>query len=96
MRVGGRARVECADGEVWSAQVSYVSGELVGLKSSTTVPVRVAAGDIVTVVVGTGESMVAAEARVLAASGSFMRLSRRESTEGLERRRACASPCTRR
>jgi PilZ domain len=92
IRVGGLARVECADGEVWSGRVSYVSGELVGLKSSTIVPTRVAAGDTVTVVVGTGESMVAAEARVLAASGSFMRLSRRESTEGLERRRALRVP----
>ena len=92
IRVGGLARVECADGQVWSARVSYVSGELVGLKSSTIVPGRVSAGDTVTVVVGKGESMVAAEARVLAASGSFMRLSRRESTEGLERRRALRVP----
>ncbi len=94
IRVGGLARVECADGEVWSGRVSYVSGELVGLKSSTTVPGRVGAGDIVTVIVGKGESMVAAEARVLAASGSFMRLSRRESSEGLERRRALRVPVT--
>ncbi len=92
IRVGGLARVECADGQVWSGRVSYVSGELVGLKSSTIVPGSVAAGDTVTVVVGNGESMVAAEARVLAASGSFMRLSRRESTEGLERRRALRVP----
>jgi hypothetical protein len=92
IRVGGLARVECADGQVWSGRVSYVSGELVGLKSSTIVPGRVTAGDTVTVVVGNGESMVAAEARVLAASGSFMRLSRRESTEGLERRRALRVP----
>jgi hypothetical protein len=90
--VGGLARVELAEGRVWSGRVSYVSGELVGLKSSTIVPGRVTAGDTVTLVIGTGESMVAAEARVLSASGSFMRLSRRESSEGLDRRRALRVP----
>jgi hypothetical protein len=85
------ARVESAGGRVWSGRVSYVSGELVGLKASTIVP-GINAGETVTLVVGNGESMVAAEARVLSASGSFMRLSRRESSEGLERRRALRVP----
>jgi hypothetical protein len=88
IRVGARARVELACGDVWAGCVSYVSGELVGLKASTIVDGHVAAGDTVTVVIGQGESMVAAQARVLAASGSFLRLLRRESSEGLERRRA--------
>jgi hypothetical protein len=88
IRVGTRARVELAGGDVWAGRVSYVSGELVGLKASTIVDGQVAAGDTVTVVIGQGESMVAAQARVLAASGSFLRLLRRESSEGLERRRA--------
>lgn len=88
IRVGARARVELAGGDVWAGCVSYVSGELVGLKASTIVDGHVAAGDTVTVVIGQGESMVAAQARVLAASGSFLRLLRRESSEGLERRRA--------
>jgi len=77
---------------VWAGRVSYVSGELVGLKAATIVDGRVATGDTVTLVVGQGESMVAAQARVLSASGSFMRLSRRESSEGLERRRALRVP----
>jgi hypothetical protein len=94
IRIGVLARVELAGGGVWSGQVSYVSGELVGLKSSTVVPGRIAVGETVTLVVGKGESMVAAEARVLAASGSFLRLSRRESSEGLERRRALRVPVT--
>ena len=88
IRVGAQARVELAGGDVWAGCVSYVSGELVGLKASTIVDGHVAAGDTVTVVIGQGESMVAAQARVLAASGSFLRLLRRESSEGLERRRA--------
>jgi hypothetical protein len=92
IKVGALARVEFAGGRVWSGRVSYVSGELVGLKSPTMVPGRVANNETVTLVVGEGESMVAAEARVLAASGSFMRLSRRESSEGLERRRALRVP----
>lgn len=86
------ARVELADGQIWCGRVSYVSGELVGLKASTVVPGRVTEGETVTLVVGKGESMVAAEARVLSASGSFMRLSRRESSEGLDRRRALRVP----
>jgi hypothetical protein len=88
IRVGARARVELAGGEVWAGCVSYVSGKLVGLKASAIVDGHVAVGDTVTVVIGQGESMVAAQARVLAASGSFLRLLRRESSEGLERRRA--------
>jgi hypothetical protein len=92
IRVGAWARVEREGGAVWAGRVSYVSGELVGLKASTTVDRRIKPGDTVTLVVGQGESMVAAQARVLAASGSFMRLSRRESSEGLERRRALRVP----
>ncbi|HEV7524862.1 MAG TPA: PilZ domain-containing protein [Acidimicrobiia bacterium] len=92
IRVGAWARVELAGGDVWAGRVSYVSGELVGLKASTIVVGRVKAGDTVTLVIGKGESMVAAQARVLSASGSFMRVSRRESSEGLERRRALRVP----
>jgi PilZ domain len=92
IRVGAWARVELAGGDVWAGRVSYVSGELVGLKAATIVDGRVAEGDTVTLVIGKGESMVAAQARVLSASGSFMRLSRRESSEGLERRRALRVP----
>jgi PilZ domain len=92
IRVGAWARVELDGGDVWSGRVSYVSGELVGLKASTVVTGRIRAGDTVTLVVGQGESMVAASARVLSASGSFMRLARRESSEGLERRRALRVP----
>ena len=92
IRVGAWARVELAGGNVWAGRVSYVSGELVGLKASTIVDGQVRAGDTVTLVIGQGESMVAAQARVLSASGSFMRLTRRESSEGLERRRALRVP----
>jgi hypothetical protein len=92
IRVGAWARVELAGGEIWSGRVSYVEGELVGLKAATIVDGRVSDGDTVTLVIGEGESMVAAQARVLSASGSFMRLSRRESSEGLERRRALRVP----
>jgi len=92
IRVGAWARVELAGGDVWAGRVSYVSGEMVGLKAATILDGRVAQGDSVTLVVGEGESMVATQARVLSASGSFMRLARRESSEGLERRRALRVP----
>ena len=52
--------------------MSYVSDELVGLKAATIVDGRVAAGDTVTLVIDKGETMVAAQARVLSASGSFI------------------------
>jgi hypothetical protein len=90
--VGASARVERAGGGVWAGRVSYVNGEVVGLKASTIVAGRVDVGETVTLVFGQGESMVAAQARVLAASGSFLRLSRRESSEVLERRRALRVP----
>jgi hypothetical protein len=89
---GSRARVELANGDVFPARVSYVSGELVGLRAATSVDGQVAAGDTVSIVIGEGASMVAAQARVLAASGSLLRLARRESAEGLERRRALRVP----
>ena len=90
--IGASARVERAGGDVWSGWVSYVSGEVVGLKASTTVAGLLKPGDTVTLIFGRDDSMVSAQARVLAASGSFLRLSRRESSEGLERRRALRVP----
>jgi PilZ domain len=90
--VGARARVERAGGGVWTGRVSYVNGEVVGLKASTIVAGRLKVGETVTLVFGPGDSMVAAQARVLAASGSFLRLSRRQSSEVLERRRALRVP----
>jgi len=90
--IGAAARVEREGGDVWSGWVSYVNGEVVGLKASTTVAGLLKSGDTVTLIFGRDDSMVAAQARVLAASGSFLRLSRRESSEGLERRRALRVP----
>jgi hypothetical protein len=91
IRVGASARVELA-GEVVSGRVSYVGGEIVGMKTTAIVDGRIAEGDTVTLVVGQGDCVVAAQARVLAASGSFVRLSRRESSEELDRRRAVRVP----
>ena len=66
IRVGARARVELANGDVWIGVVTYVSGEVVGLRSAAVTRLRVAPGDSATLVVGEGDSMVAAQARVLA------------------------------
>jgi hypothetical protein len=90
--VGARARVERAGGGVWAGRVSYVNGEVVGLKTETNGAGGLVVGETVTLVFGDDDSMVSAQARVLAASGSFLRLSRRESSEGLERRRALRVP----
>ena len=49
---GGWARVMSADGHIWSARVTYVSGELVGLRGETIVDGRFAENDKVTVLVG--------------------------------------------
>jgi hypothetical protein len=90
--IGAWARVERAGGDVWSGWVSYVNGEVVGLKASTTEAGLLNTGDTVTLIFGQGDTMVAAQARVLAVSGSFLRLSRRESSEGVEQRRALRVP----
>jgi len=87
IRVGVSARVELTD-DVVAGRISYVGGEIVGMKTTSIVDGRITEGDTVTLVIGQGESVVAAQARVLAASGSFVRLSRRESSEELDRRRA--------
>ena len=84
---GGWARVMSADGHIWSARVTYVSGELVGLRGGTIVDGRFAENDKVTVLVGSDETLVSIAARVLRASGTLMRVVRRswDGPEGLRR-----------
>ena len=86
--MGAAARVESGSGATWSALVRYVNGDTIGLRSLTTaMDHRFAERDIVTLTVGHDDSLVAAQARVLSASGQSMRLQRRESFDGAERHR---------
>jgi hypothetical protein len=84
---GAWAQVESGNGDVWAALVTYVSEDLVGLRGSTLVDGRFSLNDHVTLVVGKGETLVATQARILGASGTLMRLVRRESFEGPQSQR---------
>jgi hypothetical protein len=84
---GAWARLESANGQVWSGRVTHADGDLVGLRGSTPVDRQLAERDMVTVVVGSDATLMATQARVLAASGSLVRLVCRESLDGPERER---------
>jgi len=80
--------VESAKGDVWRAQVTYVSDRLVGLRGWTIVDGRFRERDTVTLLIGEGDRLVSGKAQVLAASGSLMRIVRRDSADDTERRLA--------
>ncbi len=80
--------VESAVGDVWRAQVTYVSDRLVGLRGWTIVDGRFRERDTVTLVIGEGDRLVSGKAQVLAASGSLMRIVRRDASQESERRLA--------
>jgi hypothetical protein len=80
--------VESAQGDVWRAQVTYVSDRLVGLRGWTIVDGRFRERDTVTLLIGEGDRLVSAKAQVLAAGGSLMRIVRRDASEESERRLA--------
>jgi hypothetical protein len=80
--------VESAQGDVWRAQVTYVSDRLVGLRGWTIVDGRFRERDTVTLLIGEGDRLVSGKAQVLAAGGSLMRIVRRDASEETERRLA--------
>jgi hypothetical protein len=86
--VGALVRVESGAGEVWSANVTYVSDRLVGLRGWTRVDETFSERDTVTLLIGHGDRLISANARVLAAAGSLLRIVRRDASDEQERRRA--------
>ena len=88
LAVSSVVSVESAQGDIWRAQVTYVSDRLVGLRGWTIVDGRFHERDTVTLVIGDGDQLVSAKAQVLAAGGSLMRIVRRDAAEETERRLA--------
>jgi hypothetical protein len=88
LAVSSVVSVESAQGDIWRAQVTYVSDRLVGLRGWTIVDGRFRDRDTVTLVIGDGDRLVSAKAQVLAAGGSLMRIVRRDAAEETERRLA--------
>jgi PilZ domain len=80
--------IESARGDVWRAQVTYVSDRLVGLRGWTIVDGRFRERDTVTLLIGEGDRLVSGKAQVLAAGGSLMRIVRRDASQEPERRLA--------
>jgi PilZ domain len=83
---GTMVAVESDTGAVWKSQVTYVSDRLVGLRGWNLVDSRFRERDIVTLVIGEGDRLVRAKAQVLAASGSLMRIVRRDGSDETKRR----------
>jgi hypothetical protein len=88
LAVSSVVSVESARGDIWRAQVTYVSDRLVGLRGWSIVDGRFRDRDTVTLVIGDGDRLVSAKAQVLAAGGSLMRIVRRDAAEETERRLA--------
>jgi hypothetical protein len=86
--VGALVRVQSAAGEIWSANVTYVSDRLVGLRGWTRVDGTFSERDTVTLLIGHGDRLISANARVLAAAGSLLRIVRRDASDEMDRRRA--------
>ena len=86
--VGALVRVQSATDDVWSANVTYVSDRLVGLRGWTPVDGTFRERDTVTLLIGHGDRLISAHAQILAASGSLMRIVRRDTSDEMDRRRA--------
>jgi len=84
--VGAVVGVEPLTGDIWRAQVTYVSDRLVGLRGWTMVDGQFRERDTVTFLIGAGDRLVSAKAHVLAASGSLMRIVRRDGSDETKRR----------
>jgi hypothetical protein len=88
LAVSSMVSVESPQGDIWRAQVTYVSDRLVGLRGCTIVDGRFRERDTVTLVIGDGDHLVSGKAQVLAAGGSLMRIVRRDASDENERRLA--------
>lgn len=74
-------------GAVWTANITYVNGRIVGLRGWTTLGREFPERAAIALLVGTTERLVGVHAQVLSASGTLMRIVRRDDSIGNERRR---------
>jgi PilZ domain len=88
LEIGMVVRVESAEGDLWSARITNVSDQLVGLRGYMTVDRQFRVRDRVTVHLGKEDSTLCFRADVLAANGTLMRVVRRDASVEQERRRA--------
>jgi hypothetical protein len=84
---GSIVRVEDATGsKPWLARISYVNGEIFGLRGAPAVDRLFAARSMVTLHIGTDEVMLESQARVLAAGTRTLRVLVTRGVGALERR----------
>jgi hypothetical protein len=88
LAVGTVVRVEAANGDTWSGQVTSFDDRIVGLRGWTMTAGQFRERDAVTLIVGVGERLVSGRAQILTTSGSLMRLVRRDSFGDADQRRA--------
>jgi hypothetical protein len=86
--VGCIVRVESRDGDVWTANSTHVSDRIIGLRGWSSIDRRFRERDVVTLLVGGEDRLMSVNANVLAASGTLMRVVRRDDSIGNDRRRA--------
>jgi hypothetical protein len=87
--VGSWVRIESEGRSMsWCGHISYVNGEILGLRGAASTEDLFAARDNITMRVGRAGSFASSQARVLVASGRTLRILLRRSVGDLERRRA--------
>jgi hypothetical protein len=89
LRLGAGSVVRVADAtgsKTWHARISYVNGEIFGLRGSVDVDRLFAARDMVTLHIGSDEVMLESQARVLAAGTRTLRVLVKRGVGALERR----------
>jgi PilZ domain len=89
LAIGSWVRVDSEERSVsWTGHISYLNGEILGLRGATSAEDLFALRDKVTVSVGRGATIASSQARVLAASGRMLRVLIRRAVGDMERRRA--------
>ena len=89
LTVGSWVRIDAEGGSVsWTGHISYINGEILGLRGATSAEDLFTMRDDVTMNVGRDEIVVSSQARVLAASGRMLRILIRRAVGDMERRRA--------
>src|SRR4051794_6755823 len=88
VRLGSVVRVESRDGDVWSAKATHVSDRNIGLRGWTPLDRCFRERDAVTLLLPSDGRVMSCNARVLSASGTLMRVVRRDDSLDSDRRRA--------
>jgi hypothetical protein len=88
VRAGALVRVESRDGEMWSGKATHVSDRNIGLRGWEALSRTFREREAVTLLLDSDGQLVSCNARILSASGTLMRVVRRDDSVDSDRRRA--------